>query len=396
LENGHTDLLTYWEETGCKLEFVAKLPGRAYPQYWLPPKRTGLLGDVWTDIQAYSYTQGYETEKHEDLLTRAIEMASDPTNLVADFFCGSGTTLAVAEKLNRRWIGCDIGRFAINATRKRLLDLAVKDFDTNKKRGCRPFELLTLGKHERVYWQGVTFGRQPDVDAHAASISYIKFVLDLYGAQPVDGEHVHGKKDDAFVRVNAVDASVTAEQIEATATEVNRKRGKQLDVLGWDFDIGLQAFIRQREFAARNPAVRLVSIPIEAMDHRMVKASDVQFFDLAFLEAEAIAPKGSNKNRRVKVALKDFTFTSADRASDDLRGRIEKWSDYIDYWAVDWNFRDDFFINQWRTFRTRKNRSLALETPVYTYNKSGSYRILVKAVDIFGNETKRLLYWEVV
>jgi adenine-specific DNA-methyltransferase len=245
LEKGHIDLLTYWEETGRKLEFVAKLPGRAYPQYWLPPKQAGLLGDVWTDIQAYSYTQGYETEKHEDLLTRVIEMASDPTDLVADFFCGSGTTLAVAEKLGRRWIGCDIGRFAINATRKRLLDLTVKDADANKKRGCRPFELLTLGKHERVYWQDITFGRAPDVDTNAPFISYIGFVLDLYGAQPVNGEHVHGKKDDAFIRVSTVDATVTAEQIEAAATEVQRKGGMQLHVLGWDFEMGLQEFIRQ-------------------------------------------------------------------------------------------------------------------------------------------------------
>jgi adenine-specific DNA-methyltransferase len=113
------------------------------------------------------------------------------------------------------------------------------------------------------------------------------------------------------------------------------------------------------------------------------------------LDVEATAPKGSSKNRRVKVALKDFVIPSADRASDDMLRRIEKWSDTIDYWAVDWDFRDNVFFNRWRTFRTRKNRSLALETPVYTYGQSGSYQILIKAVDIFGNETKRLLNWEV-
>jgi len=394
LESGQTDLLAYWKETGRKLEFVAKLPGRAYPQYWIPPKQTGLLGDVWTDIQAYSYTQGYETEKHEDLLTRVIEMASNPTDLVADFFCGSGTTLAVAEKLGRRWIGCDIGRFAIHTSRKRLLDLTVKDAETNRKQGCRPFELLTLGRHERAYWQGVRFNRESDVATNAASVSYIGFILNLYRAQPFHGEQVHGKRGDALIRVNAVDEPVTIEQIDAASAEVKRRGGKQLDVLGWDFEIGLQETIRQESLVARKPVVRLVCIPLEVMDQRMVEAGDARFFDLAFLEVEVTAPKGSSKNRRVKVALKDF-IPSTDGISDDLRRRIERWSDYVDYWAVDWDFRDAVFVNQWRTYRTRKNRSLALETPVFTYREKGSYRIMVKAVDIFGNETKRVVGWEV-
>ena len=77
-------------------------------------------------------------------------MGSDKGDLVFDCFIGSGTTAAVAEKLGRRWIGCDLGRFAIHTTRKRLLDIE----------GCKPFEILNLGKYERQYWQGVTFGEQ--------------------------------------------------------------------------------------------------------------------------------------------------------------------------------------------------------------------------------------------
>jgi DNA modification methylase len=82
---------------------------------------------------------GYPTQKPEALLDRVIRTSSDEGDLVADFFCGSGTTLAVAEKLGRRWIGTDLGRFAIHTSRKRLLDIS----------GCKPFEVLNLGKYER-------------------------------------------------------------------------------------------------------------------------------------------------------------------------------------------------------------------------------------------------------
>jgi adenine specific DNA methylase Mod len=85
------------------------------------------LGDLWTDILPVvswsSERVGYDTQKPEGLLERIITLASDPGDLVADFFVGSGTSAAVAERLGRRWIACDLGRFAIHTTRKRLLNL---------------------------------------------------------------------------------------------------------------------------------------------------------------------------------------------------------------------------------------------------------------------------------
>ena len=74
-------------------------------------------------------------------MERAILASSNTGDLVADFFCGSGTALAVAEKLGRRWIGCDLGRWGVHVTRKRLLEVE----------NCRPFEVLNLGKYERQY-----------------------------------------------------------------------------------------------------------------------------------------------------------------------------------------------------------------------------------------------------
>jgi ribosomal protein L11 methylase PrmA len=110
----------YWEATGKKLEFVRKRPTMKYAEYWIPPKTHRIIDNVWLDIQAYSYSTGYGTEKHPELLERIIGQFSKPGDLVADFFCGSGTALAIAQKLGRRWIGCDSSQEAIAVTRKRL------------------------------------------------------------------------------------------------------------------------------------------------------------------------------------------------------------------------------------------------------------------------------------
>jgi adenine-specific DNA-methyltransferase len=110
----------YWEATGKKLEFVRKRPTMKYAEYWIPPKTHKIIDNVWLDIQAYSYSTGYGTEKHTQLLERIVGQFSKQGDLVADFFSGSGTTLAVADKMGRRWIGCDSSPAAIAVTKKRL------------------------------------------------------------------------------------------------------------------------------------------------------------------------------------------------------------------------------------------------------------------------------------
>jgi DNA modification methylase len=146
---------------------------------------------------------GFATQKPEALLERIIKASSNEGALVADFFCGSGTTLAVAEKLGRRWLGCDLGRFAIHTTRKRLLDIP----------DCQPFEILNLGKYERKYWQmnGIK-GRQKD--SEKAIFEYLAFIVKLYHAEPVIGfSHLHGRKAGRMVHVGATDAPVTLSEI---------------------------------------------------------------------------------------------------------------------------------------------------------------------------------------
>ncbi len=109
----------YWELDKSR-EFIRKREGVKYPEYWIPPKTHRILDNVWLDVEAYSYSSGYSTQKHEALLERIVTQFSKPGGLVADFFCGSGTTLVVAEKLGRRWIGSDSSATAISVTKKRL------------------------------------------------------------------------------------------------------------------------------------------------------------------------------------------------------------------------------------------------------------------------------------
>lgn len=357
------------------------------------------VGSVWTDInpvnsQAKEDT-GYDTQKPETLLERIIKASSNPDSLVADFFSGSGTTVAVAEKLGRRWIGCDLGRFAVHTARKRLLDVEVMDEGTGEKRGCRPFEILNLGKYERKHWQGITFGNEPREDEAQALAEYVTFVLRLYAARPFEGVNVHGRKAGALVHVGAIDAPVTIAQIEEAAAETKRLGVKLLDVLGWEFEMGLYDPVAQYVKAQHGVTVRLKSIPREVMEAQAVDKGDIQFFDLAFLELSVVAQgKGATKNRAIKVVLNNFVIPSTDLIPQEVRDKVKKWSDYIDYWAVDWDFRNDTFMNQWQTYRTRQDRALPLESAQHVYEKPGTYQVLVKVVDIFGNDTSHLVKWE--
>jgi hypothetical protein len=336
------------------------------------------IQDLWTDIsplQSQSVERlGYDTQKPERLLERVLKFGSNEGDLVADFFCGSGTTLATAEKLGRRWIGCDLGRWAIHVTRKRLLGIE----------NSRPFEVLNLGKYERQYWQGVTFGqRQNRSFAERALYEYLAFILKLYGAQPVAGlAHLHGKKGKAMVHIGAVDAPVTIAEIDTAVDECVKLKQGELHVLGWEWEMGLYDLMVD---SAKKKAVKLLllQIPREVMEQQAAAKGDVRFFELAYLEAEIKSPK----KLTVQVTLKDFVIPNTELIPEEVRDKVKKWSDYIDYWAADWDFRDDTFMQGWVAYRTRQERKLPLASDPHTYEKQGKYRVLVKVIDIFGNDT---------
>ncbi|MBS1914414.1 MAG: site-specific DNA-methyltransferase [Bacteroidetes bacterium] len=371
------------QELDAQGKVVYSASGQPYLKRYLDESKGVPLQDLWDDIKmirgihANSESLGYATQKPEALLERIINLASNPGDLVADFFCGSGTTLAVAEKLGRRWIGCDLGRWGVHVTRKRLLGIE----------NARPFEVLNLGKYERKYWQGATFGESSEQPlTERALYEYLAFILKLYGAAPLPGmAGIHGRRGRAMVHIGAVDAPVTIAEIEAAVEECAGLRQPELHVLGWEWEMGLYDLVT---VAAKRHGVKLLllQIPREVMEQQAVEKGDVQFFELAYMEAQV-------KNIRrltVQATLRDFVIPNTELIPEEVRGRVRAWSDYIDYWAVDWDFRDDTFMQGWVAYRTRRDRKLPLATDPHLYEKPGTYRVLIKAIDIFGNDTSQV------
>jgi adenine-specific DNA-methyltransferase len=329
------------------------------------------LGDVWGDIHPVnSQAQqrlGYDTQKPEALLERIIRSSSDERSIVLDCFVGSGTTAAVAEKLKRRWVAVDIGRFAIHTTRKRLLDIPQ----------CAPFVVANLGRYERQVWQDATTG--PQVRA------YLDFVVALYGASPTEEfRHLHGTKGRRAVHVGAIDAAVSFTEIKESLDEAAVVGHPGLDVLGWEFEMGLHELV-QDEARARGVDLQLRRIPREVMDQRAVDSGEVVFHELAYLEVATTARK-----RNLTVTLTDFVLPNPDLVPASVRSKISGWADYVDYWAVDFTYgasgHGDTFHNQWQSYRTRADRKLE-RNATNDYDEPGSYTVLVKVVDIFGNDT---------
>lgn len=287
----------------------------------------------------------FQTQKPVDLIERVIQVAGKKDGIFLDAFVGSGSSLVAAERQGMRWIGVDLSRWSNHLTRKRLLDEA----------GCKPFEVLNLGKYERQYWQGITFGEAKTKPlAEQALYEYLAFILKLYGAQPVAGmAQLHGKKGKAMVHIGAVDAPVTIAEIDASVDECAKLKQGELHILGWEWEMGLYDLMVG---AAKRKGVKLLLliIPREVMEQQAAAKGEVRFFELAYLEAQIKQPK----KLTAQVALKDFVIPNTELIPEEVRSKVKKWSDYIDYWAVDWDFRNDTFMQGWVAYRTRKDRTL--------------------------------------
>lgn len=192
--------------------------------YYTETERT--IDDVWrlAYLMPADKTENvrYETQKPLSVAERIISAGSNPGDLVADFFCGSGTALVAAERLDRRWIGCDLGRFAIHTTRKRLLN----------EPDCRPFDIKNLGAYERQRWQHSS--------GNGALRAYIDTILAFYRAKPVEGFlQLHGRKAGRMVHVGATDAPITIDEAEEVMDEMADNGIESCDLLGWEWEMGL-------------------------------------------------------------------------------------------------------------------------------------------------------------
>jgi len=344
------------------------------------------VSSIWTDIRPVGAQAkervGYATQKPEALLERIIRASSREGDLVLDCFAGSGTTAVVAEKLGRRWIACDLSKFAIHTTRKRLLSLP----------NVKPFVIQNLGKYERQIWQTAEFGASSETRTQ----SYRQFILELYRAKLITGyAWLHGVKNGRMIHVGAVDSPIAPGDISQIVAEYRRAIGaghdsprtNGIDILGWDFAFELNELAKQQAAQAKVD-LRFLRIPRDVLDKRAVEQGDVKFFELGSLDVNL-----EKKGRKVKVELKDFVIPPDD-VPQDVQRTIKRWSQWIDYIAIDWDYKSDTFHNEWQSYRNRKSPELQTMA-THTYEQDGQYVIVVKVIDILGNDTTKSLRVEI-
>lgn len=408
--------------------------------------KTMAANSVWRDIKPVdpkdlSQKIDYPTQKPESLIERIINASTHQNDLVADFFCGSGTTLAVAEKLGRKWIGSDLGRYSIHTTRKRMIGVQRELKKSGKD--FRAFEILNIGKYEREKFLDINEDlRQEEKrkQREHKEKEFIKLILSAYKAEPVDSFNVFvGKKRDRLVAVGQIDTPVTASLLERIIEECKTKKITKADVLGFDYEMGL-------DFEAAKKLgidVQFKVIPREVFDKKAVAKGQVKFYDVAYIEIKPIV-RGRGKVKEVAIELTDFSVfynqdntgeveeklqsggskiviengqvikISKDKKSDIIEREVltKQWTDWVDYWSVDFNYESKkeiirvidektgeeqkewtgsyIFENEWQSFRTKKNRTLEL-TSAFKEMAGGKMKIAVKVIDVFGNDTTKVI-----
>ncbi|MFP4381549.1 MAG: site-specific DNA-methyltransferase, partial [Candidatus Sumerlaeia bacterium] len=455
--NGHRKIWRCPKETMQRLHDEGKLfytrNGVARKKTYLEDAEGMPVQTIWIDKEVQylprwgDEPQGYATQKSEALVNRIIQASSNEGDLIADFFCGSGTAAAVAEKLGRKWICTDLGKFAIHTTRKRMIGVQ-RQLKADGK-NYRAFEILNLGKYERQHFVGINPDlREEEQQQQMAEkeAAFLDLILTAYRAEKVQNfSAFHGKKAGRLVAVGPVNLPVTRLFVEEIILECRKKHITRVDILGFEFEMGLFPNVLD-EARAKGIDIAPKYIPAEVFDKRAVEKNQVVFHDVSFIEVKPHIQKGKkNQPPKVAVELTDFSvFYSQDSIAQaeeslskkktgskivveegqivklvkDKKGVIKRevltshWTDWIDYWSVDFNFEskreiirfkdpatgeieeqwtgDFIFENEWQSFRTKKDRSLELKSVAHEC-KPGRLKLAVKVVDIFGNDTMTIV-----
>jgi len=343
------------------------------------------MRDVW-DLSMVGRTSServdYPTQKPETLLRRLITASSNEGDLVADFFCGSGTTGAVAEKLGRRWIMADLGRFAIHTSRKRLIE--VQRALHAEHQPYRSFDVYNLGRYERQWWQKESL--------KGADEEHRRVVLEFYRAEALVNSPsplLHGRKAGAYVHVDKIDSIFTRGEARQVAQAVKQAGGREVNCLAWEFEMDLRMACDalEQEFSVK---IKLIPIPREIMERN--RKEPPPFLEVATLTAEPVYHT-VDKQRVVDIKLTKFLPSLAEVPSKELEAlrerAVESGFDFIDFWAVDFDYHPNRpFNHHWQVFRTRKNRALpTISNLQYEYDKPGKHTACVKVVDVFGVDT---------
>lgn len=343
-------------------------------------------GDVWriNMIHAQSVERvDYPTQKPEELLERIILASSNEGDLVADFFCGSGTTFAVAERLGRKWIGCDLGRFAVHTTRKRLIGVQRQLHESDTK--YRSFDVYNLGRYERQWWQKEAL--------RGADDEHRRVVLRFFRAEELTqppSPLLHGRKNTAFVHVDGIDSIFSRGEVVAVADAVKAAGGREVHCLAWDFEMDIRQAVAAVE-AEHGVKLRLHRIPREIMERNRTEVPP--FFEVAVLEAVAVYRTNAKDRKSVDIKLSNFLPSLTEVPSKELEAlqerAVQSGFDFIDFWAVDFDWKPDQpFNHHWQDYRTRNDRSLKTVSDAgFVYELAGRHTACVKVVDVFGCDT---------
>ena len=419
--------------------------GKKYKKYYLDEGKS-IIDVMWADILSFGSRYGsaeylaYPTQKPEALIERIIKASSNKGDLVADFFCGSGTTAAVAEKLGRKWIATDLGKFAIHTSRKRLISVQ-RGLKASGK-DYRAFEVLNLGKYERQQYIGINTNlraAQQEDQLRRKGKEYVNLILRAYSATAIEGSSVfQGQRVGRYVAVGAINLPVTRSFVEAVIKECLEKEITRVDILAFEYEMGL--FPNMLEEAKKSGIdIEPKCIPADVFDKRAVEYDAVKFHDVAYIDVRLNYPEPSSVQVELTNYAVSYSQGSILNAERELRNngvmnvvengsviQIRKdalgactqnvvtrhWTQWIDYWSVDFDFEskkeiirtqapetgeaveewtgDYIFENEWQSFRTHGSHALEL-TSVAHKCCSGRRKVAVKVVDIFGNDTMKVI-----
>lgn len=219
-------------QSGIELQFVRPKPSTGKPEYFIPSSENSLCNNMWNDITVSTFEYDYPTEKSERLLKRIIESLTIEGDIVLDFFGGSGTTAAVAEKLNRRWITCDIGKLAFYTIQKRLINIGSSKSIENPKdhfgRPAKSFVTVNAGHYDlkKIF----------DLQTQ----EYSEFVMNLFEVEPkkkaINGIQIDGEKKDGFNVIvwqywNFKDSIVDEDYLQDLHKHLGTKAGKRIYIV---------------------------------------------------------------------------------------------------------------------------------------------------------------------
>jgi adenine-specific DNA-methyltransferase len=352
------------------------------------------LQSIWTDIGLESGPD-YDTRKPERLLERIVNSSSDKSSIVADFFVGSGTTAAVAERLGRRWIATDLGKPACMITRKRLIDLNAK-----------PFLYQHIGDYQ-VEQMRSTMGSRFRIGDLA------EIVLGLYGALPLPTEENPNKN---MGRVQGSKTLVLADSPNKMTGLTTLRRAIEIRdnlmggwdkvvVLGWNFSPTIGHDI---EVLGQGERLEVLVIPPDLLDRlkkkgHKLKADEVRFSSLQYLKLGAIERKREEKSEALSVTIANYVLLSPEALNLDEanRDKLQKVINadplaLIEYWSVDPDYDGEVFRSVWQDYRENTENDADPYRVVTTARltalprKDGARRICVRVVDVFGFEAEAI------